>query len=991
LKKQKLSGKLSSAILEDDESYSASLSELTEKLGTNLETGLTQQAAEEKLRQIGANIVPKVKTNKLKTYLEPLQNWLIIIYIIVSVALALIALFFLPQLWLQVTLWLPVLLLNVVIIVVQTARAQTKLTALQRLSAPKTHVIRDDNIVDLPAENLVPGDVVVVKQGDIIPADCRIVESAALRVNEATLTGESIETEKSPETSEESAESGLLQKRNMLFFGTFVVTGTAIALVTQTGAHTQLGIMASKLGAASLPEVSIRKRINNLAKNLALITLIYIVISILYNLSILYIDDDLLSVSIAQEVSKSLTTSLSIMPINVPLLITTIMLTGALFMAEHEIVIRNLNAIECLGRVSVLCTDKTGTITKNRMTAKWIYIPTTNGKEQLFYIKSQENSPQGRIIPVEINGDIQKEVDNAQEYAEKQPLKIVSDTPLEYLLAGALLNNDIFIIHDEKRKEKPCSRKIDYTVAGDATDTAMLCLFERSNLDPEMYRERYLVVKNWGLDPKTRLITSVFKDIVTEKYIAFMKGATETFLSKSQLVLNSKLEVETFTEENKMLVEKRVELFSCLGQRVISFGLCRLTHFDSTVTREQVEEHLAYMGLIALADPPRDGVKEAVSELKQAGIKPVMITGDSSATAKSIAKEVGLVVDNQLVVEGSRIGSLTDEEFYQTGVFARICPEDKMAIVSRYQKLNYVVAMTGDGVNDAQAISRADVGIAMGIGGTEIARQSAHLVLGDDSFNSIVKGIREGRGVFEKIQNIVFFYIAVNLAEALIYFGSSFIPGFFFLQTWQLVYIFATAHFIPPLALIIDRISSENMKQKPRSNEDFVSGRRRTALIVFTLSLALVLSASYILSANGYLPVFDLNKVGYIPNLSSIDPVNAISWEQAKARTMFLTVAIIAESTLVLSLRRFNKPLTKSLFEDANRKLWPFVLAVPIAQVMLMYIPAIQSLFAAIGFNLEIIALAPIDWLVALAFGLSPILVLESVKAFYARSDQKSV
>jgi ATPase, P-type (transporting), HAD superfamily, subfamily IC len=986
LKKQETTLEHPSYDFSDNEAFSASIDKLAKKYGTNLEAGLTQQAAEERLRQIGPNVVPRVQTGKLKLYLEPLKNWLIIIYVSVSAALALLAAFFLPQLWLQISLWLPIVLLNISIVIVQTARAQNKLTALQKLSAPQSHVVRDKQVVTLPAENLVPGDILVLKQGDFIPADCRIIESSALRVNEAALTGEAIETEKA--ASEELTGAGLLQK-NSLFFGTFIVSGSATALVTQTGGRTQLGVMASKLGSPSLPEVSIRKRINKLTKQVALLTLVYLVVSITYNLSALYLNDDLLSINVAKEVSKTLTTSLSIMPINVPLLITTIMLTGALFLAEHEIIIRNLNAIESLGRVSVLCTDKTGTITKNRMTAKWIYLPTAQGKEQLFYIKSQENSPQGRIIPVDIKGEIKHAIDNIQSYDEKDPLRVVSDTPLECMLAGVLLNNEIFIVHDKKRTENPCSRKIDYTVSGDATDTAMLCLFERSNLDPEVYRERYQPIHSWPLDAKTRLLTSVFKDVVTEKYVAFTKGATETFLEKCRYVLNEKLEAEGFTQENKALLGKRADQFAELGQRIISFGVCRLDNFDSKMTRAQVEESLVYMGFIAITDPPREGVQQAVKEIKQAGITPVMMTGDSPITARSIAKEVGLLEDGQLVVEGGQIGRLTDDEFNNTGIFARISPEDKTAIVARYQKQNCVVAMTGDGVNDAQAISKADVGIAMGASGTDIARQTAHIVLGDDSFSSIVKSIREGRGVFEKIQNIVFFYIAVNLAEALIYYSSTFFHDFFFLQNWQMVYIFGTAHLIPPLALILDKISSDNMRQKPRSSASFITGKRRVALIVFTLSLALVLSISYIIAINGYLPVFDVNKSGYLLNFSTADPTNAVSWAQAKARTMFLSVAIIAESTLVLSLRRFNKPLVKSLTEDANRRIWPIVLAIPITQLMLMYIPALQSLLAAIGFNLEIIALAPLDWLVVLALGLTPILLLESVKAFYNRSNSK--
>jgi P-type Ca2+ transporter type 2C len=987
LNKPKLSASIEDGLpLREEEAFNLPLTTLSEKLKTNLETGLTEQAAAERLKKIGQNVVPKVKSSLLKVYLEPLLNWLIIIYVFVSVALALIALFFLPELWLQISLWLPIILINIIIIVVQSARAQTELNALSKLSAPKSQIIRDNKVNVSSSENIVPGDVIFLKQGDMVPADSRIISSASLRINEAALTGESIENEKFQENLADYDEKNILRKKNLLFMGTFVVTGTATALVVETAGYTQLGLMASKLGRLSFPEISVRKRINKLARNLALMTLLYLILAISYSIFILYSNGEIaISTLVASDIAKSLTTSLSILPINVPLLITTIMLTGALFMAQYDIVIRNLNAIECLGRVSILCSDKTGTITKNRQTVQWIYLPTTQGKEQLYYIKSSETSPEGRIIPANLSSDLKKDVENSNEFQDKKPIKIISDTPLEHVLEAALLNNDIFIIKDEKRTEKPCDRKIDYTVSGDATDTAMLCLFERSNLDPATYRERFKVVHTWPLDPKTRLITSVFKDIVTEDYFVFTKGATETFLQKCKYVLNEKNEPEPFNEENKKLVADRVNLFSSLGQRIISFGFHRTSSFDPQQTREDFEKNLVYLGLVAITDPPREGVYEAVCELKLAGIKPIMITGDSPATAQSIAKEVGIAEEGQLVVEGSQIKNLSDEDFMKAGVFARISPEDKMAIVSRYQQQKCVVAMTGDGVNDAPAISKADVGIAMGLSGTDVARQTAHVVLADDSFNSIVKGIREGRGVFEKIQNIVFFYIAVNLAEALIYFSSSFISGFYLLGTWQLVYIFGTAHFIPPMALILDKIGKEGMKEKPRSKADFISGHRRTELIIFTLALAMVLSVAYVVSTGGFLTVFAQNKEGFIPSLSHGDSLNAESWEQAKARTMFLSVAIIAESFLVLSLRRLSKPIYRSLKEDSNWKIWPFILAIPIVQLVLMYIPAIQYFFVKIGINLQIIQLAPIDWLVVLALALTPIFVLELVKIAYIK------
>ena len=302
-----------------------------------------------------------------------------------------------------------------------------------------------------------------------------------------------------------------------------------------------------------------------------------------------------------------------------------------------------------------------------------------------------------------------------------------------------------------------------------------------------------------------------------------------------------------------------------------------------------------------------------------------------------------------------------------------------MAIVARYKKQNCVVAMTGDGVNDAQAILSADVGIAMGSSGTDVAREASDIVIADDSFNSVATGIRQGRGVFEKIQNVVFFYIAVKLAEAMVYFGSSFIR-FFLLNSWQQIYIFATAHTIPPFALVIDRLNRDVMKEKPRNNEDLISGNRKTALVIFVLALAVMLSFAYLLPFTGVLPVFDGNKAGITPVLNRINPLDSVSWAHAKARTMLQSVALVAECALILSLRRINKPIHKSLREDANWIIWPFILAIPIFHVLLMYLPETQIFLLRFGINFEIIQLTGLDWIIVLALGLTPIALLELSK-----------
>jgi Ca2+-transporting ATPase len=977
-------------ILTENEAFALPLNEISEKLKTNFETGLTQREAGERLTKVGLNNVPKIAVNRLKMYLAPLSNWLIAVYLIVSTLLAVFALVILPQLWFQVGVWLPIIIGNVVVIVVQSIRAEKGLTALQKLSTPKSKVKRDGKVAVTYSENLVPGDIILLKQGDIIPADARVVASANLRVNEAILTGESADAEKSYNPAKDQLEGSIFQKHDALFLGTSIVTGNATAIVLETGKNTQIGKMAGKLKIVP-PEISLRKRINILAKNLTYIVLVYLSLSIAYNVATLYLSGNSPSVPlIAQEVANSLITALNIMPVSIPLLVTIVMLAGALYMVKSNVIIRNLNAIESAGRVSVLCTDKTGTITQNKMTVKWVYTPIKEGQERLYYMTSPDSVDRGRIAKIDISQGFKNAVEHPQEYQVAVPVKIKEESSLEYLLAASLLNNDRPIFGEDNGETKACQIDTSRKVSSDATDIAMLCLFERAILEPEAYTERFTLLHSWPLDPKSKLITKVFQDNETKRFVFFVKGSTESLLAKCNQVLSKENEAKAFSEEYKNHVRERVELFSELGQRIVSFALREVDDFDQTGTREICEDCLTFIGLVAITDPPREGVRAAVSELRCAGIKPVMITGDSLATAKSVGKEIGLIEGNQIVVEGSQISSLSDHDFMNTAVFARTSSDDKRTIVARYQKLKAVVAMTGDGVNDAQAIVEADVGIAMGATGTDVARQSAGIVLADDSFNSIVTGIREGRGVFEKIQNIIFFYIAISIAEALVFFGSSFVKEFFILQTWQLIYI-AITQFAPSIALVTDKLSGDVMKEKPRSHEGFLGGKRRTALIVFSLSLALTLTVAYLLALFDILPVFGANTAGHVLSSDLLKSPSALIWEQAKARTMLLSVAIIAQSVLILSLRRLNKPIYKSLKQDWNWKIMPLVLSIPVFHAILMYVPQIQYALAAIGINFEIIPLTFIDWLLVLALGLAPIALLELTKSVMGKREQTKI
>jgi Ca2+-transporting ATPase len=961
------------------ETCSQPLEELTKKLEADLTKGLSQKVARERLETVGPNVIPKVKPSFYKIWIAPFLNLLITIYLVISTALALIALFILPDAGARLYIWIPVIAVNAILSIIQQARAQKKLEALQRLSAPQCEVIRDSNLIQLPSDQLVPGDVVKLKQGDRIPADGRIITASALSVNEAVLTGESEEVEKFEGNQHCDKDAPVFSWRNMGFLGTYVTAGSGNMLVVRTGRETQLGRISATLEQLDTGEIPLRQKINKLARYLGVAVLIYLIVSLTYGIyrlnemGLLFPGGELDVRTLADDVVVSLVTAMSIMPINIPLLTTITLLTGILAMAKHQVLIRDLSAVEGLGRVSVICSDKTGTITKNEMTAKWVCLPRIKGQCPTYGATGVGYQPSGRLLSVESDMDVQDLVKKRPEDLSKDTFEVKRETPMEYILASCILGNESAIAHDKLRIGKV--EHVVHKAVGNATDAALLVLFRKSKLDEKEYRSKFEETHSYPFDSRVKRITKIFKDKKSHKYTVFTKGATEVLLPRCTRLAEKKItEPETLHDDDKSLIEKQAGLYASSGYRVISFAMRNLDELPSSSKpeREQLETNLTYLGFVAIMDAPREGVRESVYEAKTAGIKPVMVTGDSLPTARSIAREVGIAEEGDNTVEGSKIDSLSNKAFLGTTVFARVSPEHKMTIVDRYKKLNRVVAMTGDGVNDALAISEADVGIATGITGTDVAKQAADMVITDDSFSSIITGIREGRGLFQKIRAVIFFYIAVNFAEALIYFGSSLVPAFHLLNPWQQIYIFATVHSIPPLAIIVGHISKDVMKEKPRDTEGIFNRRLGIALLLFSISLASMFYLVYSTTLSGILPVFSENLTPYTLTISSA---------QAKARTMLHTIAIVSESLLVASLIQMNKPIDRTLVEE-NRVILPFfMILVPLAHIALMYNPALQLMLNhSIGLDLEIVRLTLFDWLIVLSLALLPIWLLETYK-----------
>ena len=956
--------------------YSIPLGEVLQSIGVDSKQGLSSDEANKRLQESGPNAIPKYRGDFWQVYIAPILNWLITIYIISSFALILIALLYPSESNSMggALVWLAVVAVNAIVAMVQQFRAQKKLEALEKLSAGEARVLRDGKEANISPLDIVPGDIVKLEQGDRIPADARIITSSNLMTEEASLTGESVPVMKS-EDAHVSSDSMLTDRLNMVFFGTYVATGMGTVVTTATGGRTEIGKIQGTLEALNTGDIPLRRKVNVLAKYLGIAALILMAVSVLWQLFIFPILDeipfDFEIQNISERIGAGITRAMTIMPINIPLLTTIVLLTGVLAMAKKGVIIRDLSAVESLGRVSVICSDKTGTMTKNEMTVKYCW--DTNN---LFSIQGDGYTPTGDIML--LKGATNSNLADIEE----EPVKDVFRWKglFRLITCGGIANDS------EVVKEEIPDQGTVWVPLGDPTDAALLTLFRKSGIDEENIKKKYSVVEEFPFESELKRMSKICQD--DKKFVAFVKGATEVLLPLCEFT-NGGDAPSVMTPGLADRVTALANDFAAKGYRVISLAYKQLKAVPTgNKAREKAESGLTYLGFACIVDPPREGVKEAVNECHSAGINVIMITGDAAATAKTIATDLGVFAQNSLVVEGADIDDISDEDFARTNVFARVNPEHKQIIVERYQDQNKVVAMTGDGVNDALALAMSDAGIAMGITGTDVAKEAADIVITDDSFASIVSGVHQGRGLFNKIRMMIYFYIAINLFESIIFFGALFVlPNIEILSYWQQIYLVVTTHSFPGLALVFDRTSPRAMEDKPRDSQEIITRNLGKIMALNVILMAFGAATVYYLTLTGYLGIVELNPTNiggfwadlYVPE----DPI----WILFKSTSMLLSVILIVESTIVLLIRRINMPLHKSLREPGT---WIFVLLLGLiytAHYLLMYVPLVNEILNAYGLNFYIIPLTSYDWLVCILLALPAIIGVELYKRHFRKRE----
>lgn len=944
---------------EEHRFHSVPLGEVLRDLGADADNGLSTAEARTRLTRYGVNAIPKVRGGFWKVYIAPILNWLINIYLISSFALLLLAFAFPSEENEigQATLWLAIVAVNCLVAVYQQFRAQKKLEALEKLSAGESRVIRSGTESKIPPTEIVPGDIVRLDQGDRVPADGRLVASSNLSTNEASLTGESVPAVKDHMLVVQ-ADAPLTDMNNMVFLGTYVSTGTARYVVTKTGCATEIGRIQGELQALNTGDIPLRKKVNRLAKYLGIAAILLMLVTFFWT-SILPLilggtAEPVNPADVAADIAAGISSAMTIMPINIPLLTTIVLLTGVLAMAKKGVIIRDLSAVESLGRVSVICSDKTGTMTRNQMQVRFIWV-----SDGLYNVTGDGYSPSGSISRVR-SVQLLDNVNSSDLTPVTGPPKA---SPLSKLLICGAIDNDSEVV----RKGDSATGE-DWKALGDPTDAAVLIAFRRSGIDESAVRARYQTVAEFPFDSSLKRVSKVVKD--GSKHVSFVKGATEVLLPRCTMIEESG-SAKKLTAAKIAEVQNLTNGFSEKGYRVISLAYRDLPAAqNSQFTREQAEAGLVYLGFVSIVDPPREGVREAVNECHSAGIQVVMITGDSAATAKTIAADLNILSQNSLVVEGSEIQTVSAEDFSRINVFARVNPEHKQVIVERYQDQNKVVAMTGDGVNDVLALAMSDAGIAMGITGTDVAKEAADLIITDDSFASIVTGVHEGRGLFTKIRMMVYFYIAINLFESLIFFGALFLMSSFelFASTWQNLYLVVTTHSFPGLALVFDKVSPRAMEEKPRDSEEILTRPLARFMAINVVLMALGAGLAYWMTLMGW---FGPPSTMVLPSGNLYVP---------KATVMMLTVLLLVESTLVLIIRRINMPLSKSLREPGTYRYAIFLGLIYLAHLLLMYVPLTQQILDSYGLTFYFVPLSPVEWLICILFALPAIAGMELYK-----------
>lgn len=866
--------------------YTLSTKEVEKQMQTNIEFGLNEKQVKDKQNRFGLNkLEEKKKESIVIKFIKQFNDFMIIILIIASIISAVVARLEGSNDYFDSIIIIAIVVFNAIMGLVQEAKAEKSLEALKKMTAPTCRVKRNGKISTIKSEQIVPGDIVLLEAGNYVPADCRLISSSNLKIEESSLTGETVPVLKEANSilKEKTALGDMV---NMAFSTTIVVNGHGEAIVTDIGMNTKVGKIAKMIITNEAPETPIQKKLEEVGKSLGIaclgICLLIFVIGLLKKIE--PIEMFMTSVGLA----------VAAIPEGLPAIVTIMLSIGVTKMAKKNSIIRKLPAVETLGSSSVICSDKTGTLTQNKMQVTKI---------------------------ANINGET-----NDKEY-------------IKWLMGMATMCTDVEISKENGKME----------LTGEPTEKAIVskALDEGQNKN-ELYNVMKRV-KDIPFDSSRKMMTTIHK--MPNGYRVITKGAPDVLLKRCNKVYDNG-NVTTLDYSKTKLIENQNNKMADEALRVLAIAYLDIPSLPSRIDTETVEKNLIFIGLIGMIDPPREGVKEAVATCKKAGIKTVMITGDHIITAKAIAKDLGILRGRDLAITGEELDkipqSILQKNIMNYSVFARVTPEHKVRIVKAYQSTDAVVAMTGDGVNDAPALKNADIGIAMGKNGTDVAKNAADMVLTDDNFVTIVEAVKQGRNIFDNIKKAVHFLIATNIGEIVTIFLGLVLGLKSPLLAIQLLWINLVTDSLPAIALGLEKPEADIMDKKPRDSKKgiFADGLWQRIITEGTMLGILTLVA---FSVGNYL--YDI-EVG---------------------RTMAFVSLGLLELVHSFNIKSEESIFKVGLFEN-KYLMGAFILGV-ILQIVVVVIPSVAEVF-------KLVPLTQVQWMYTFGISILPLVIMEIQKAF---------
>ncbi|MDH4422732.1 MULTISPECIES: cation-translocating P-type ATPase [Bacillus] len=879
--------------------YSKTKDQILTDFKTNEQSGLTADGVNERLKQFGPNeLTAKQKRTLWQRIFAQINDVLVYVLLIAALISA-----FVGE-WADASIIALVVILNAVIGVIQESKAEHALEALKKMATPKAIVRRGGELQEIPSEQVVPGDIVMLDAGRYIPCDLRLIETANLKVEESALTGESVPVDKdalyhpSMQTDEQVP---LGDQKNMAFMSTLVTYGRGVGVAVETGMNSQIGKIATLLHEADDDMTPLQKSLAQVGKYLGFVAVAICIIMFL--IGFLQGRDTL------EMFMTAISLAVAAIPEGLPAIVSIVLAIGVQRMIKQNVIVRKLPAVEALGSVTIICSDKTGTLTQNKMTVTHFY--SDNTYDNLEHLN--------------VNNDAQR-----------------------LLLENMVLCNDASYSSESQ--------------TGDPTEIALLVAGSTFNMQKEDLEKKHERINEVPFDSDRKMMSTVHT--YNESYYSMTKGAIDKLLPHcTHIFKNGKIEVLTDSDTNQIL--DAAGSMSQEALRVLSFAFKQYTSNDIDINH--LEENLIFIGLVGMIDPPRTEVKDSITECKKAGIRTVMITGDHKDTAFAIAKELGIAEEKSEIMIGTELDTISDTELASKinhlNVFARVSPEHKVKIVKALRDKGNIVSMTGDGVNDAPSLKQADVGVAMGITGTDVAKGAADVVLTDDNFSSIVKAVEEGRNIYLNIKKSILFLLSCNFGEIIALFLAILLGWATPLRPIHILWVNLITDTLPALSLGVDPEDSDVMKEKPRRAKESLFSGSIPFLIFNGVLIGLLTLAAFIVGAKLY--TGDTNLFPLFPE--KID-------EDALLHAQTMAFVVLSFSQLVHSFNLRSR--TKSIFSIGiftNKYLVFSLLIGVLMQVCIISIPPLANIFGVHALTMR-------DWGFVLLLSIVPLVVNEIIK-----------